>query len=75
MEFPEISSTIRNDIFWAKLANDCLLQAQEHIARAIANREDAGENAPADLAYADQQIGQASETLADYAYVEMDKMV
>lgn len=72
MEFPRLGSTARDDLFFAKLANDCLLQAQEHLARAIKNREDANESY-SEFQYADQQIGQASETLADYGYVTLDQ--
>ena len=72
MEFPKIGGTARNDIFFAKLAHDCLIQAQEHLPYAIKNREDADESY-ADLQYADQQISQTSETLIDYAHVVLDE--
>ncbi len=72
MKFPDIGSTARNDLFFAKLANDCLLQAQAHLEHAIKNREEANESY-ADLQFADQQIDKASEILADYGYVVLDQ--
>ncbi len=71
-EFPKIGATARDDLFFAKLANDCLLQAQEHLAHAVKNREDAGED-PVDLSFANQQIDKASEILMDYGYVALDQ--
>jgi hypothetical protein len=71
-KFPKIGSTARDDLFFAKLANDCLLQAQEHLAHAIKNREEADESY-ADLQFADQQISKASETLMDYGYLMLDE--
>lgn len=71
-KFPSIGSTARSDLFFAKLANDCLLQAQEHLAHSIKNREDAAEST-ADLFFANRQIDKASEILMDYGYVQLDE--
>lgn len=72
MKFPDITGTARNDLFFAKLAHDCLIQAQAHLEHAIKNREEA-EESYSELQYADQQIGQAAETLIDYAEVLLDQ--
>ena len=72
MKFPKIGSTARDDLFFAKLANDCLLQAREHLAHAIKNREDANESY-SEFQYADRQIDKASEILGDYGYVTLDQ--
>ena len=72
MEFPKIGSTARDDLFFAKLAHDCLIQAQAHLEHAIKNREDAGESY-SEFQYADRQIDKASEVLMDYGYVTLDQ--
>lgn len=75
MDFPKISSTARNDLFFAKLAHDCLIQAQEHLARAIKNQEEAGGTYldRLELLDADRQIEQASEALVFYAGNTLDQ--
>jgi hypothetical protein len=72
MEFPKIGATARDDLFFAKLANDCLLQAQEHLAHAIENRKQANKNY-LDLSDADMKIEEASRIVTIFAEATLEE--